>query len=64
MLLINKKAVWDSCLDELIAKGKPVDIKTLKNMKQAIINAKKEVNREDWDNERSARQFLKGRIIK
>ena len=47
MLLINKKAVWDSCLDELIAKGKPVDIKTLKNMKQAIINAKKEVNRED-----------------
>ena len=59
-----KKAVWDSCLDEPIAKGKPVDIKTLKAMKQAVIRAREISKRQNAENEREARQFFKGRTIK
>lgn len=55
-----KKAVWDSCLDKPIPKGKPAKIKLLRNMREII----EEARREDTKNEANARQYLKNIIIK
>ena len=54
-----KKAVRNPCLDEPMSKGKPVDSKILKAMKQAVIRAREISKREDAKNEAEARQYLK-----
>ena len=59
-----KKMVRNHILDEPMSKGKTIDIETLKAMKQAVIIARKISKREIAENEREARQFLKGKIIK
>lgn len=59
-----KKMVRNHILDEPMSKGKTIDIETLNAMKQAVIRARKISKREITENEREARQFLKGRIIK
>ena len=59
-----KKMIRNSCLDEPISKGKPMNIETLNTLKQAIIKARQKSKRENSENEREARQFLKGKIIK
>ena len=56
--------VRNHILDEPMLKGKTIDIETLKAMKQAVIRARKISKREIAENEREARQFLKGKIIK
>lgn len=59
-----KKMVRNPILDEPMSKGKPTDIETLNAMKQAVIRARKISKRQIAENEREARQFLKGKIIK
>lgn len=59
-----KKAVRNPVLDEPMSKGKPTDIKTLNAMKEAVIRAREISKREIAENEREARQFLKGKIIR
>ena len=59
-----KKMVRNSCLDEPMSKGKPVDKDTLMLWKQVVTIASKKSKMEIVENEREARQFLKGKIIK
>lgn len=59
-----KKMERNPVLDGPMSKGKTTDIETLNAMKQAVIRARKISKREIAENEREARQFLKGKIIK